>query len=183
MRNPVGENKQVLSASKRGSTLAALLRHPIVWGVLAVAFLAGDFFAGPAIQFPIAFIFPVALAAWHRGFRWGVLFAVGQSVARFAFNFYWTALWSVSVAGINLLIRLSVLCAFAYLVAHMARQRRHIAALEGLLPVCAWCKRIRDEHNTWQPLDTYLSERAELSLTHGICPDCKCRVLQDPSSS
>lgn len=39
-----------------------------------------------------------------------------------------------------------------------------------------------DEHNTWQPLDTYLSERAELDVTHGICPDCMSKVVQGAST-
>jgi hypothetical protein len=181
MTSPASENKPTLNASKRRSTWAELLARPAVWIVLAGVFLAGDYAAGPTIQFPIAFIFPVALAAWHRGVRWGLVFAVAQPVVRFSFNFYWDALWSLPIAGINLLIRVSVLCAFACLVAHAARQRRRITALEGLLPVCAWCKRIRDEHEVWQPLDTYLSRHAELSLTHGICPDCMRKVVQGTS--
>ena len=182
MTNSVSENRPMVNASKRRSFWAELLARPVVWIILAGVFLAGDYAAGPSIQFPIAFIFPVALAAWHRGVGWGLFFAVAQPVVRFAFNFYWSVLWSLPVAGVNLGIRVLVLCAFAFLVAYAAGQRRRIAALEGLLPVCAWCKRIRDEHDLWQPLDTYLSERAELSLTHGICPDCMRKVMQDTSS-
>lgn len=161
------------TSPKRSSHWAALLAHPAAWVGLAGAFLAVDLMVGPIIQFPIAFIFPVALAAWHRGLRWAALFAVGQPLARFFFNFYWDAPWSMGEASINLLIRVAVLCGFAGLVTHTVRQKHHIAVLERLLPVCAWCKRIRDEQNTWQPLDIYLSERAELSVSHGICPDCR----------
>ncbi|MCU0786163.1 MAG: hypothetical protein MUF81_19365, partial [Verrucomicrobia bacterium] len=97
--------------------------------------LAADYFAGPLIQFPITFIFPVALAAWHRNFRWALFFAVGQPVARFAFNLLWDAPWSTPVAVVNLVIRVAVLCGFAWLVMHTARQRHRISALERLLPV------------------------------------------------
>ncbi len=149
-----------------------LLAQPAVWIALAGVFLVLDYLAGPTIQFPIIFVFPVALAAWHRGFRWSMFLAVVQPLVRFAFYLTWEAPWSLSVSIVNLLIRVVVLCGFAWLVTNAVWQKRRIAALEGLLPVCAWCKRIRDEHNSWLPLDTYLSRRAKLDITHGICPDC-----------
>lgn len=147
--------------------------HPAVWFGLATLFLALDYFTVMAIQFPITFIFPVALAAWHRGFRWGLFFAVSQPAVHFTFAFFEGAPWSMTVSVINLLIRVAVLCAFAWLVAYTVRQRHRVVALEGLLPVCAWCRRIRDEQNSWQSLDSYLVKRAEIDITHGICPDCQ----------
>ena len=48
----------------------------------------------------------------------------------------------------------------------------HINILNGLLPICAWCKRIRDEHGDWNMLETYVQDHSEASFTHGICPDC-----------
>lgn len=44
--------------------------------------------------------------------------------------------------------------------------------LRGLLPTCAQCKKIRDEHDHWEALETYLSEHSEARFTHGLCPDC-----------
>lgn len=44
--------------------------------------------------------------------------------------------------------------------------------LRGLLPTCAQCKKIRDEHDQWHALEHYLSEHSEARLTHGLCPDC-----------
>jgi hypothetical protein len=163
------------TTDQRPSHWTVWTAHPAVWFGLAVIFLAADYYAGPTIQFPIAFIFPVALAAWHGGIRWGLFFALCQPVARFAFNLYWDAPWPMMVSIVNLLIRIAVLCSFAWLVAYTVRQRRRIAALEGLLPVCAWCRRIRDEQNSWQSLDSYLVKRAELDVTHGICPDCQSK--------
>lgn len=167
------------TSNPRSSYWTVWTAHPAVWVGFAVLFLAADFFAGPDIQFPITFIFPVALAAWHRGLRWGLFFAVAQPVARFAVYFYEVPPWPVSVAIINLLIRILVLCTFAWLVAQTVQQRRRIAALEGLLPVCAWCGKIRDEKGSWQSLDRYLFEHAELDFTHGICPDCQRKLLPE----
>jgi sigma-B regulation protein RsbU (phosphoserine phosphatase) len=44
--------------------------------------------------------------------------------------------------------------------------------LEGLLPICAYCKQIRNDQNTWQPIEGYISERTEAKFSHGYCPDC-----------
>ena len=47
-----------------------------------------------------------------------------------------------------------------------------IQTLRGLLPICAGCKSIRDESGHWQQLEVYLSQRAEVSFTHSMCPMC-----------
>lgn len=44
--------------------------------------------------------------------------------------------------------------------------------LEGLLPICAFCKSIRDENGDWQPLEAYITKRSEARFTHGFCPNC-----------
>lgn len=45
--------------------------------------------------------------------------------------------------------------------------------LKGLLPICSGCKRIRDEHGKWWPLDAYITKKTKTKLTHTICSDCK----------
>ena len=52
---------------------------------------------------------------------------------------------------------------------------RNVRRLEGLLPICAWCKRIRCDQHYWQELESYLSERSEVTFTHGVCPQCQER--------
>ncbi|HWN07923.1 MAG TPA: response regulator transcription factor [Pyrinomonadaceae bacterium] len=47
-----------------------------------------------------------------------------------------------------------------------------VKQLQGLLPICSYCKKIRDEKNYWQRVDNYLSENTDMRFTHGICPDC-----------
>ena len=52
------------------------------------------------------------------------------------------------------------------------RLLKEIKVLHGLLPICSGCKRIRDEHDKWWPLDAYVRARTEAEITHTICPDC-----------
>jgi DNA-binding response OmpR family regulator len=47
-----------------------------------------------------------------------------------------------------------------------------VRALSGLLPICAYCKRIRDDKDYWLQIEHYLSEHSDARFSHGICPDC-----------
>jgi len=47
-----------------------------------------------------------------------------------------------------------------------------IKTLRGLIPICAYCKKIRSDKRYWQPLEVYLTEHTEAGFTHGICPEC-----------
>jgi CheY-like chemotaxis protein len=53
-----------------------------------------------------------------------------------------------------------------------------VKQLHGLLPICAYCKKIRDDHNYWQQVEAYISSHSEAQFTHGICPDCHERVVK-----
>lgn len=48
----------------------------------------------------------------------------------------------------------------------------NVRQLRGLLPICAYCKRIRDDRNYWQRVEVYVSEHTDATFTHGICPSC-----------
>jgi DNA-binding response OmpR family regulator len=50
--------------------------------------------------------------------------------------------------------------------------RHELRTLEGLLAICSYCKRLRDEGGAWVPLERYLEGRSSAQLSHGICPDC-----------
>ena len=45
--------------------------------------------------------------------------------------------------------------------------------LQGLLPMCAWCKKIRDEKNYWQQVEQYIAGHTKAQFTHSICPECR----------
>jgi sigma-B regulation protein RsbU (phosphoserine phosphatase) len=47
-----------------------------------------------------------------------------------------------------------------------------VKLLRTLLPICCYCKRIRDDQNYWQQVETYLANNTEVRFTHGICPEC-----------
>ncbi len=51
--------------------------------------------------------------------------------------------------------------------------RTKMTQLEGLLPICSYCKKIRDEKNAWHPVEGYIKQRTDVTFTHGCCPECR----------
>ncbi|HDS15037.1 MAG TPA: response regulator [Proteobacteria bacterium] len=62
------------------------------------------------------------------------------------------------------------------LVKELSETLEKVRALTGLLPICASCKKIRDDDGYWQEVETYMGEHTELQFTHSICPQCRERL-------
>ncbi|MCD4848460.1 MAG: tetratricopeptide repeat protein [Candidatus Aegiribacteria sp.] len=52
----------------------------------------------------------------------------------------------------------------------------HVKQLQGLLPICANCKKIRDDDGYWQQIELYISDNSEAEFSHGICPECVIKL-------
>jgi DNA-binding NtrC family response regulator len=62
------------------------------------------------------------------------------------------------------------------LITRLENSLKEIKTLRGLLPMCAWCRKIRDDKGYWQELETYIRQHTDTAFTHGICPDCMKKV-------
>ena len=88
---------------------------------------------------------------------------------------WWTlerALWAVVALGLALVLGLVWI---VRLRRRSSRARADVKALSGLLPICAWCKKIRDDQGYWNQVETFIHERSDADFSHGICPDCVAR--------
>lgn len=56
--------------------------------------------------------------------------------------------------------------------------RAELFALEGLLPICSYCRRLREEGGRWTSLELYVEARSSAQFTHGVCPDCYDKYLK-----
>jgi CheY-like chemotaxis protein len=54
-----------------------------------------------------------------------------------------------------------------------------IQTLSGLIPICAWCKKIRDDKGYWQTVERYIKEHSQADFTHGMCPDCQKKYFPE----
>jgi K+-sensing histidine kinase KdpD len=145
---------------------------PVIWVALATVILGAEYFTGPLIALSMVFVIPVALAARLSGRWWGIALGVLMPLARLGFTFVWNTPWTLADSLINAGIRIVVLVTFAELIDRVTRQAREIRVLHGLLPVCAFCKKIRTEDQNWRPIESYITEHSEASFTHTFCPEC-----------
>jgi PAS domain S-box-containing protein len=65
------------------------------------------------------------------------------------------------------------------LIAKLQEALEEVKLLSGLLSICASCKRIRNERETWEPLESYLQSHSEAKFSHGVCPDCLRKLYPD----
>lgn len=147
--------------------------HPLVLAVLSLAILMLDFLTGPHIHIAILFVFPVAMTTWSHGRRWGSVVAVALPLVRLPLLYLvWKVPTSWPLEAADTGIDLVVLLGLVQVIGYLARQRQEIQVLQGMLPICAFCKRIRDESGGWLQLERYIGERSEASFSHTFCPEC-----------
>lgn len=65
------------------------------------------------------------------------------------------------------------------LITRLERSLKEIKTLRGLLPMCAWCGKIRDDKGYWKALEAYIREHTGATFTHGICPNCMKKVTPE----
>ncbi len=65
----------------------------------------------------------------------------------------------------------------ARLITELQDALANVRTLRGLLPVCAWCKKIRDDDGYWQQVEVYLSSHADVKVTHGMCTQCLTEAI------
>jgi len=63
-------------------------------------------------------------------------------------------------------------------VSELERALTGVKQLQGLLPICCYCKKIRDDRNYWQQVEGYISEHSQAQFSHGICPDCYEKLVK-----
>ena len=54
-----------------------------------------------------------------------------------------------------------------------------VKKLQGLIPICAYCKKIRDDEGSWSQIESYIRDHSETEFSHLICPDCYERAIED----
>ena len=65
------------------------------------------------------------------------------------------------------------------LIVNLQKALTEVKTLSGLLPICSWCKKIRDDEGYWQKIEKYIRDHTEADFTHGICNDCAKEVYPE----
>lgn len=142
-----------------------------------------DYITGRHIEFPIAYALPVGMAAWQQNKIMAYVIAILLPWVRVCFYLPWQATDSIFTAALNAPVTVIVLIIYAYLVNRTAWQteelQKELKILEGILPICASCKKIRNEKGEYEQIEKYVTEHSEASFSHGICPECANRLYPE----
>ena len=166
---------------------------PLWWLAIAAGLIWIEYLVGPDFEFPVLYVIPVCLAAWYSGRRPSMALALTIPAAHILFLLTaWAPIDSFGTRALATLFRGSVIFVMGQWIARLAEHERvlerHVQRLEGLLPICAFCKSIRTEAGVWEPLEAYISTRSEAQFSHGLCPPCGRRhypgmVDDEPAAS
>jgi hypothetical protein len=155
-------------------------------GVVGLTLLLGvvDWVTGYELQFFVFYFIPIAIAGWTcsslRAYLIAILSATVWLMADlFSYHPYAHPIYAVW----NTLIRLVAFWVLALAVSRirslLQKTLSEVKTLTGLLPICASCKRIRNDQGYWQQLESYLSMHLDARFTHGICQECADKLLQE----
>ena len=147
-----------------------------------------DYSLGPFYLVPGVFV------AWLTGFRWGISFAVAAALLRLltethgsfplpqSRHLFWDGsvylMSFVAFSGMTAWVR-ELMDRRAALIQELQQSLAEVRELKGLLPICAWCKKVRDDEGYWLHVDTYLSSHTKATLTHGICRECRVKEFKE----
>lgn len=170
----------------------------LLMGVLFVfaTFALGviDWFSGYDLNFFVFYFIPVSLAAWFLGTGGSIFLAILSSMVWFGADAMTGHIYSSHIHAVwNTMIRLISFLAIGWSVSTLKRaldrekeatrklnkSLSEIKVLETFLPICAQCKKIKDDHGVWQHLEVYIGQHTNTQFSHGYCPDCYRRAIED----
>lgn len=163
-------------------------------GICIAGLGAIDYYTGYELNFFVFYFIPVGIAAYALGVvpalgvsvLCAITWAIAEDQSGHTYSSHFLAVW-------NTMIRLAAFVAIGVAVARikslldrqteiaqrLEKSLAELKILEGILPMCAWCKRIKESDGQWQQLEAYIAEHSSAQFSHGICPTCKDRMLRD----
>ena len=143
-----------------------------------------DYLTGPEISFGLFYFLPIWLMTWHFDRGVAVLFSFLCALVWFAVDDASGVQYSTPIIPFwNAAARLLYFLSFAFLLSYIREQLRQskeeVKRLSGLLPICASCKKIRNDKGYWQEIESYLHSHSDTKFSHGICPECAKKLYPE----
>lgn len=160
-----------MSTPQRSS---ALLRYIIVGAsiLFSIVILSVDMKAGPFIRIPVLLVLPVIAASWYGGLVIGGVLAMVLPIVHLALEWNISKPWSSEDSIVNAAIRIITFSLISFLVYYVNRQRKRLKVLQGFLPICSFCKKIRTQEGNWEQMESYITHHSQAEFSHGLCPEC-----------
>jgi len=164
----------------------------IFLSVLALGYI--DYVTGYELGFFVFYFVPIAIAAWKVGSTSSYLISILSSIVWFLSDIFsshpyssvFFAIWNTAIRLLSFLIIAYTTSKIRFLLTEERKLSNdlrdaleQIKTLSGLIPICASCKKIRDDKGYWNQLETYIQEHTEAEFSHGICPECMKKLYGD----
>ena len=154
--------------------LAARL-HRVTYVLMSGGILLLDLLTGSFLMLTILFVVPVSLSAWFCSARFAFGISILLPIGRILIAAFVKYTFPLPYIIANAFINTAVLFLMTF-IASRAREasalRSRVRVLEGILPICAFCKNIRDVNGNWIKIESYITNRTEAQFSHGFCPSC-----------
>lgn len=146
-----------------------------------------DYLTGYELSFSIFYLIPIVLSTWFLNRPIGILMSVTGALAWLIvdllagheYSYMAIPYWNAAVRLGFFLIVTSALTALRTsqerkeaLIIELQTVLAKVNVLEGILPICSFCKKIRDKNNTWSTVESYVMSHSEAKFSHTFCPDC-----------
>jgi hypothetical protein len=150
-----------------------------------------DYMTGYELSFFVFYFIPIAITAWWVDPISSYLIAILSSIVWFLCDHYSSRpyssaispYWNVTTPLLSFLIIAYTTSKIRFLLSKerkTSQERfRQIKTLDGLVPICADCKKIRNDRGYWQRVEEYLSEHTDATFTHGLCEECVSKLLKE----
>jgi hypothetical protein len=148
-------SKKTIYWSVIGAISGYFILHPIVH-IISVFHFHGEHLPPTNFDFEILRAFSVSMLPWGLAFM--ILCAL--------LGLFWGKIQQTDKEKSAAIIEL-----------HKALEE--VKTLSGFFPICASCKRIRDDKGYWNQIEAYISEHSEAKFSHGICPECTKKLYPD----
>ncbi len=162
--------------------------------IILLAVAALDYMTGYELGFFVFYFLPISFAAWRLGLFSALITAILSAMIWFWMDALTGQVYRNNIIAVwNTVIRLASFIIIGWglawvhelllkerqTTAELRRALAEIKILEGILPICASCKKIRSEQNEWQQMEAYITAHSKAQFSHGLCPECAKRYLAE----
>jgi hypothetical protein len=176
-----------------------LTQRAILLSCIASVMLVGfiDYVTGYELSFFVFYFIPISIGAWMLGSRRAYQLVALSTAIWFVAEWYTGHPYSGMLVYVwNGLIRFIAFFTAGFAVSRiqglLAEERQiakelkdaleQVRTLSGLLPICSWCKKIKNDRGYWQKIEEYIQQHSDVQFSHGLCQDCASKVLNDEMS-
>lgn len=170
-----------------------------MFGIVLIICIIGwaDWQTGYTLNFFVFYFIPISITAWFFGIKSAIIasiisslvwyFADNLSGHIYSSNLY--LVWNTSSRLVSFMIIAwtfskvrSLFLSEEKKTEELQKALSEIKTLEAFLSICCVCKKIRNEEGKWQQIESYISNHSETKFSHGYCPECAKKAMQEVGS-